>query len=154
GALSDPGVDAHLRTGHARGIQSRAGAGLPDHAAGPRCARRRDPHHHPPRRARFHSRPLDQAGGGDAGAGGADPLTAADRRQGAPVMSDAPQRDPRNTRIMNRFALTERLVARLGHEEAVVAGIGNTNFDLWAARRRPQNFYMLGSMGLAVPIAL
>ena len=36
----------------------------------------------------------------------------------------------------------------------MVAGIGNTNFDLWAAGRRPQNFYMLGSMGLAAPIAL
>jgi thiamine pyrophosphate-dependent acetolactate synthase large subunit-like protein len=36
----------------------------------------------------------------------------------------------------------------------VVAGIGNTNFDLYAAGHRPQNFYMLGSMGLAVPIAL
>ena len=36
----------------------------------------------------------------------------------------------------------------------MVAGIGNTNFDLWAAGRRPQNFYMLGSMGLALPIAL
>ena len=36
----------------------------------------------------------------------------------------------------------------------MVAGIGNTNFDLWAAGRRPQNFYMLGSMGLACPIAL
>jgi thiamine pyrophosphate-dependent acetolactate synthase large subunit-like protein len=55
---------------------------------------------------------------------------------------------------MNRFALTQRLVAQLRHEEAVVAGIGNTNFDLWAAGQRPQNFYMLGSMGLAIPIAL
>ena len=36
----------------------------------------------------------------------------------------------------------------------MVAGIGNTNFDLHAAGHRPQNFYMLGSMGLAVPIAL
>jgi thiamine pyrophosphate-dependent acetolactate synthase large subunit-like protein len=36
----------------------------------------------------------------------------------------------------------------------VVGGIGNTNFDLWAAGHRPQNFYMLGSMGLAFPIAL
>jgi thiamine pyrophosphate-dependent acetolactate synthase large subunit-like protein len=36
----------------------------------------------------------------------------------------------------------------------VVAGIGNTNFDLYAAGHRPQNFYMLGSMGLACPIAL
>ncbi|HEY8368571.1 MAG TPA: thiamine pyrophosphate-dependent enzyme [Thermodesulfobacteriota bacterium] len=55
---------------------------------------------------------------------------------------------------MNRFDLTARLVAKLVREEAVVAGIGNTNFDLWAAGQRPQNFYMLGSMGLACPIAL
>jgi thiamine pyrophosphate-dependent acetolactate synthase large subunit-like protein len=58
-----------------------------------------------------------------------------------------------NAKVMNRFELTTSLVARL-KDEAVVAGIGNTNFDLWAAGRRPQNFYMLGSMGLAIPIAL
>lgn len=55
---------------------------------------------------------------------------------------------------MNRFDLTSRLVSRLTHDEAVIGGIGNTNFDLWAAGPRPQNFYMLGSMGLAFPIAL
>ena len=55
---------------------------------------------------------------------------------------------------LNRADLTKRLVAKLKHEEAVVAGIGNTNFDLFAAGHRPQNFYMLGSMGLACPIAL
>jgi len=60
----------------------------------------------------------------------------------------------RNTKVMNRFDLTSRLLARLKNEEAVVGGIGNTNFDLWAAGHRPQNFYMLGSMGLAFPIAL
>ncbi|HEY0910160.1 MAG TPA: thiamine pyrophosphate-dependent enzyme [Bradyrhizobium sp.] len=60
----------------------------------------------------------------------------------------------RNTKIMNRFDLTSRLVAKLKNEEAVVGGIGNTNFDLWATGHRPQNFYMLGSMGLAFPIAL
>ncbi|HEY0850380.1 MAG TPA: thiamine pyrophosphate-dependent enzyme [Bradyrhizobium sp.] len=59
-----------------------------------------------------------------------------------------------NTKVMNRFDLTSRLVAKLKNEEAVVGGIGNTNFDLWAAGHRPQNFYMLGSMGLAFPIAL
>ena len=59
-----------------------------------------------------------------------------------------------NVRRLNRFDLTARLVARLRADEAVLAGIGNTNFDLWASGRRPQNFYMLGSMGLAVPIAL
>src|SRR6201982_940514 len=59
----------------------------------------------------------------------------------------------RNTKVMNRFDVTSRLIARLKHEEAVIGGIGNTNFDLWAAGHRPQNFYMLGSMGLAFPIA-
>jgi thiamine pyrophosphate-dependent acetolactate synthase large subunit-like protein len=55
---------------------------------------------------------------------------------------------------MNRFDLTKRLVARLKEREAVIGGIGNTNFDLWAAGQRPENFYMLGSMGLAVAIGL
>jgi len=60
----------------------------------------------------------------------------------------------RNTKVMNRFDVTSRLIAKLDNEEAVIGGIGNTNFDLWAAGHRPQNFYMLGSMGLAFPIAL
>jgi thiamine pyrophosphate-dependent acetolactate synthase large subunit-like protein len=60
----------------------------------------------------------------------------------------------RNTKRMNRFDLTTRLVAQLKNEEAVIGGIGNSNFDLWGAGKRPQNFYMLGSMGLASPIAL
>ena len=59
-----------------------------------------------------------------------------------------------NAKIMNRFELTNRLVAKLKRDEAVIGGIGNTNFDLWAASQRPQNFYMLGSMGLTIPIAL
>src|ERR1700730_16352142 len=59
-----------------------------------------------------------------------------------------------NAKVMNRFDLTKRLVGQLKRDEAVVGGIGNTNFDLWAAGHRPQNFYMLGSMGLAFPIAL
>lgn len=56
--------------------------------------------------------------------------------------------------VMNRSAMTRLLVSKLKSEEAVVGGIGNTNFDLWASGQRPQNFYMLGSMGLATPIAL
>ena len=59
-----------------------------------------------------------------------------------------------NAKVMNRFELTKRLAGQLKHEEAVIGGIGNANFDLWASGQRPQNFYMLGSMGLAVPIAL
>lgn len=57
-------------------------------------------------------------------------------------------------KVMNRSDLTKRLVARLEHGEAVVGGIGNANFDLWASGQRPENFYMLGSMGLAPSIAL
>ena len=56
--------------------------------------------------------------------------------------------------LLNRTTLTQRLVAKLNSEEAVIGGIGFTNFDLWASGPRPQNFYMLGSMGLAIPIAL
>ena len=69
-------------------------------------------------------------------------------------MAPAPATSFDNAKVMNRFTLTQRLVAKLKREEAVVGGIGNTNFDLWAVGQRPQNFYMLGSMGLAIPIAL
>jgi thiamine pyrophosphate-dependent acetolactate synthase large subunit-like protein len=62
-------------------------------------------------------------------------------------------------KVMNRYDITKRLVGLLRADEAVIGGIGYTNFDLWAASaspsgRRQQNFYMLGSMGLAVPIAM
>lgn len=66
-----------------------------------------------------------------------------------------PQADGRGAaKIMNRSALTRRLVAQLHKDEAVIGGIGNTNFDLWASGQRPQNFYMLDSMGLTIPIGL
>jgi thiamine pyrophosphate-dependent acetolactate synthase large subunit-like protein len=62
-------------------------------------------------------------------------------------------------KVMNRYDITQRMIGLLHQDEAVIGGIGYTNFDLWAASnslsgRRQQNFYMLGSMGLAVPIAL
>src|SRR5262249_19287436 len=66
----------------------------------------------------------------------------------------APTIDAASVKLLNRADLTKRLVAKLPREEAVIGGIGNTNFDLYAAGHRPQNFYMLGSMGLACPIAL
>jgi thiamine pyrophosphate-dependent acetolactate synthase large subunit-like protein len=56
-------------------------------------------------------------------------------------------------KVLNRADLSRRLVGKL-RDQAVVAGIGNANFDLYAAGHRAQNFYMLGSMGLACPIAL
>jgi thiamine pyrophosphate-dependent acetolactate synthase large subunit-like protein len=74
-------------------------------------------------------------------------MTKTPKKPGSPAQGS-------NAKVMNRADLTRRLVARLRNEEAVVGGIGNTNFDLWVAGRRPQNFYMLGSMGLAFPIAL
>jgi thiamine pyrophosphate-dependent acetolactate synthase large subunit-like protein len=61
--------------------------------------------------------------------------------------------DRHHAKVMNRSDLTRRLVARCNSEEAIIGGIGHTNFDLWASGQRPQNFYMLASMGLAVPIA-
>jgi thiamine pyrophosphate-dependent acetolactate synthase large subunit-like protein len=68
----------------------------------------------------------------------------------------APTSDPQraHAKVMNRGALTKQLVGKLTRQEAVIGGIGNTHFDLYAAGHRPQNFYMLGSMGLACPIAL
>ncbi len=62
-------------------------------------------------------------------------------------------------KVMNRYDITSRMIKLLRQDEAVIGGIGYTNFDLWAASdsaqgRRQPNFYMLGSMGLAVPIAL
>ncbi len=63
----------------------------------------------------------------------------------------SPRRDM--AKVMNRSDITRRLVAKLRKAEAVIGGIGHTHFDLWASGQRPQNFYMLGSMGLAAPIA-
>jgi thiamine pyrophosphate-dependent acetolactate synthase large subunit-like protein len=55
--------------------------------------------------------------------------------------------------MMNRADLCKRLAATL-KDEAVIGGIGYSNFDLFLAGHRPQNFYMLGSMGLTCSIAL
>ena len=73
-----------------------------------------------------------------------------------PQISKAPvgMRTSGNAKVMNRYDLTCRLVAKLKRGEAVIGGIGNTNFDLWASGQRPENYYMLGSMGLAFPIGL
>ena len=69
-------------------------------------------------------------------------------------MSSSNELTRRDAKVMNRSDLTRRLVARLHRNEAVIGGVGYNNFDLWAAGQRPENFYMLGSMGLAAPIAM
>lgn len=68
-------------------------------------------------------------------------------------MSKMTQRE-KNRRLMNRYETICRIVAAVDERDAVIGGIGNTNFDLWASGQRPANFYMLGSMGLAFPIGL
>lgn len=55
---------------------------------------------------------------------------------------------------MDRFELTSRILGLIDDDTALVAGIGNAAFELFTAGHRPKNFYMLGSMGLAVPIGL
>lgn len=55
---------------------------------------------------------------------------------------------------LERLDLTSRLLGLIAEDDVVVAGLGNTSFDLFAAGHRPGNFYMLGSMGLAIPIGL
>src|SRR6202008_5130147 len=94
-------------------------------------------------------------------AGRLHPLAAAHRRQSG-IAGETEQRlivtksatNSGDLKVLNRADLTKRLVAKLKHDEAVIGGIGNANFDLFAAGHRPQNFYMLGSMGLTCSIAL
>ena len=69
-------------------------------------------------------------------------------------MAEPNNRAHNQRKVMSRDDLTKRLVGKLKNEEAVIGGIGWTNFALWGAGARQQNFYMLGSMGLAFPIAL
>jgi thiamine pyrophosphate-dependent acetolactate synthase large subunit-like protein len=54
---------------------------------------------------------------------------------------------------MSRMELTQRIVAAT-RDELLVAGIGNATFDLLNAGDRDENFYMMGSMGLGIPIGL
>ena len=56
-----------------------------------------------------------------------------------------------NAKVMNRFDLTKRLVAQLKHEEAVIGGIGNANFDLWEGRPAPAEFLHAGQHGAGDP---
>ena len=58
---------------------------------------------------------------------------------------------PDDRRRLDRLTLTRRVVDAAG-SALIVAGIGNAGFDLATAGDRPENFYMLGSMGLGVPI--
>ncbi len=62
--------------------------------------------------------------------------------------------DAPSTQKMSRTELSRQITRIVDNDVALVAGIGNAGFDLFHAGHRPANFYMLGSMGLAVPIGL
>ena len=84
-------------------------------------------------------------------------LTGGNPGSYAPLNRRGTRHEPRQTirpQTLNRADMTRRLVRQLAHDQAVIGGIGNANFDLYAVGHRAQNFYMLGSMGLACPIAL
>lgn len=55
--------------------------------------------------------------------------------------------------MLNRLQATRFLVQQLT-AEPVIASLGNTKFDLFAAQDRPQNFYLWNSMGMASSMGL
>ena len=108
-----------VRTRNPRRVQLWTVAGLPHDAAGAQFAGDGAPYRDPARLIEGTvRRSIDQAGHHDAGAGGADPVAAFDRRQSVRQVSDRMSKDKntptRNTKVMNRFDLTSR---RLGHSE-------------------------------------
>ncbi|MCP5152924.1 MAG: sulfopyruvate decarboxylase subunit beta [Ectothiorhodospiraceae bacterium] len=54
---------------------------------------------------------------------------------------------------MRRFEATKKVMETIG-DELVVCNIGHPSQELFQIRDRPENFYMLGSMGLASSIGL
>ena len=55
--------------------------------------------------------------------------------------------------MINRLRATQYIVAQLT-DEPIIASLGNAKFDLFAAKDRPQNFYMWNSMGMASSMGL
>jgi len=54
---------------------------------------------------------------------------------------------------MNRFEVIQTVIEPID-DEIVVCNLGHPSQELFSIRDRPQNFYMLGSMGLASSIGL
>lgn len=55
--------------------------------------------------------------------------------------------------MINRLEATRYVVSQVT-DEPIVASLGNAKFDLYAAKDRPQNFYMWNSMGMASSMGL
>ena len=85
---------------------------------------------------------LEAAHGDDPGAAGAAPPDTVPRLDGAPLV-------PR----LSRLAALRAAVAALGGEPVVHAN-GYICRESFSIADRPQNFYMIGSMGMAAPIGL
>ena len=119
-------------------------------------------HADPAGRGGVHPGPLDPPGGRDPGAGLFHPVAAADRRQSVREVEGRahgiPANHPANrqqAKVMNRFDITKRMVALLQQNEAVIGGIGYTNFDLWAAGQPARRISTCwAAWGWPVPIAL
>ena len=54
---------------------------------------------------------------------------------------------------MRRYEALEEIMQVIG-DTPVVCNIGHPSQELYIIKERPENFYMLGSMGLALPIGL
>ena len=54
---------------------------------------------------------------------------------------------------MRRYEAIKKIISQLT-DEIVVCNIGHPSQELYQIKDRPQNFYMLGSMGLASSIGL
>ncbi|MEE9148152.1 MAG: thiamine pyrophosphate-dependent enzyme [Candidatus Tectomicrobia bacterium] len=55
--------------------------------------------------------------------------------------------------MINRLEATRYVVNQVS-DEPIIASLGNTKFDLFTAKDRPQNFYMWNSMGMASSMGL
>ncbi len=71
------------------------------------------------------------------------------------VLSDGPGRYPAATSYpLRRGAVLRQVLDRLTDDDAIISTTGITSRELFAIRDRPANFYMQGSMGHAIAIAL
>jgi phosphonopyruvate decarboxylase len=57
------------------------------------------------------------------------------------------------TQVVSRRAFVAELMEQIP-EALVVTGLGSPTYDVFAAGARPENFYLWGAMGAAVPLAL
>jgi phosphonopyruvate decarboxylase len=84
----------------------------------------------------------------------AEPAFAPTPRAVARRAQPTPLRRPASERPSRRQALQRLVAATPEGSSALIATTGYTGRDLWALADRPNQFYMVGSMGCAAPLAL